>query len=96
MKVWMLLLKVLPKELRVAMGRGESVRPQDEVLYLAAGVADLVAGGVRGAARRLPGLAAVREELRARGELALRRIGAAPEAHMEVLARRVAERSEDG
>ncbi|MCW2947545.1 MAG: hypothetical protein JWR24_4262 [Actinoallomurus sp.] len=78
------------------MGRNESVRPQDEMLYLAAGVADLVVGGMRGGARRLPRLVEMREELRARGELALRRTGSAPEAHLEVLARRVAERNADG
>ncbi|GAA4615220.1 hypothetical protein GCM10023195_66930 [Actinoallomurus liliacearum] len=69
--------------------------PYDEILYLTAGLADLVTGGLRGAARRLPGLAEVREELRARGELAVRRTGPEPESHMEVLARRVAERGAD-
>lgn len=63
----------------------------NEALYLMAGVADLVAEGLRGVTRRMPGLADVRQELRARGELALRR-GAEPVAHMEVLARKAAER----
>jgi hypothetical protein len=76
------------------MGRQD--RPRDELLYLAAGAADLVAEGFRGLGRRLPGLVEVREELRARGELALRRTGTAPEAHLEILARRVVERTQDG
>ncbi len=75
--------------------REDNARPQRDALHLAAGLADLVAGGVRDATRRLPGLAEVREELRARGELALRRTGAPAEAHMELLARRVAERHQD-
>ncbi|GAA3950371.1 hypothetical protein GCM10023085_36180 [Actinomadura viridis] len=78
------------------MGRDGDVRPQDEVVYLVAGLADLVMGGMRDATRRLPGLTAVREELRARGELALKRTGPSSEAHMEVLARRVAERNSHG
>ncbi|WP_199484765.1 hypothetical protein [Actinomadura craniellae] len=78
------------------MKPGERVRPQDEVIYLAAGVADLVMGGMRSTVRRLPGLEAVREELRARGALALRRTGHLPHAHMEVIARRVVERNSDG
>ncbi|GAA2096970.1 hypothetical protein [Actinomadura alba] len=77
------------------MAQGENT-PGDEVLYLAAGVADLMAEGMRGLFRRLPGLVEVRQELRARGELALRRTGTAPEAHMEVLARQVAMRKLDG
>ncbi|SEG88455.1 hypothetical protein SAMN04489712_1226 [Thermomonospora echinospora] len=75
------------------MGRDEDTRAHDEVIYLAAGVADLVMGGMRGAVRRLPGLGEVRQELRARGELALRRTAQTPPAHMEVLARRVGERN---
>ncbi|MGI5200758.1 hypothetical protein ACQEU6_04035 [Spirillospora sp. CA-108201] len=70
--------------------------PRNETLCLAAGVADVVAEGLRGLARRMPGPAEVRQELRARGELALRRSGAAPEAHMEVLARQAAARPQDG
>ncbi|MEU8310189.1 hypothetical protein AB0C84_42120 [Actinomadura sp. NPDC048955] len=70
--------------------------PGNDMLCLAAGVADLVAEGLRVMARRVPGPAEVRQELRARGELALRRNGAAPEAHLEVLARRAAARLRDG
>ncbi|WP_089316687.1 hypothetical protein [Actinomadura mexicana] len=69
---------------------------RNEVLCLAAGVADVVAEGLRVLTRRMPGPAEVRQELRARGELALRRSGAAPEAHMEVLARQAAARPHDG
>ncbi|MEU9843353.1 hypothetical protein AB0C69_29510 [Actinomadura sp. NPDC048032] len=69
---------------------------RNEVLCLAAGVADVVAEGLRGLTRRMPGPAEVRQELRARGELALRRNGAAPEAHMEILARQAATRLQDG
>ncbi|XVQ86608.1 hypothetical protein ACQP2K_04055 [Microbispora siamensis] len=72
------------------------VKPQDEVLHLVAGAADLVAERLRGAARLLPGLTEVREELRARGELALKRAAPASEAHMEILARRAAERHPRG
>ena len=75
------------------MGRDENAGPRNEVLQLAAGAADLVAGGLRDAARRLPRLADVREELRARGELALRRTAPVPEAHPEVLARQVVRRT---
>jgi hypothetical protein len=71
----------------------ENIGPQNEILHLVAGMADLVAGGLRDAARRLPRLAEVREELRARGELALRRTAPAPEAHLEVLSRQVAQRT---
>ncbi len=74
------------------MVRGEDARAHDEVLHLAAGAADVVLGGMRGLVRRLPGLGEVRQELRTRGELALRRNAQAPSAHMEVLARRVSER----
>ncbi|WP_205718141.1 hypothetical protein [Actinomadura soli] len=74
------------------MARNEDAGARDEVLHLAAGAADVVMGGIRGAVRRLPGLGEVRQELRARGELALRRTAQAPPAHMEVLARRVSER----
>ena len=73
------------------MSQDEKLTPPNEALSLMAGVADLVTEGLRGVTRRLPGLADVREELRARGELALKR-GAEPMAHMEVLARTVAER----
>ncbi|MFI0482288.1 hypothetical protein [Actinomadura sp. 9N215] len=75
------------------MVRGENVRVHDEVLHLAAGAADVVMGGMRGVVRRLPGLGEVRQELRARGELALRRTPQTPPAHMEILARRVSERA---
>ncbi|MDN3353142.1 hypothetical protein [Actinomadura sp. DC4] len=75
---------------------GEKVTSRDEVLSLAAGMADLVAEGMRDLARRLPGLTEARQELRARGELALKRVGAEPRAHMEVLARKAAERANDG
>ncbi|WP_433185720.1 hypothetical protein [Actinoallomurus sp. CA-150999] len=78
------------------MGRDDGIKPHDEMLHLAAGLADLVTEGLRGAARRLPGLAEVREELRARGELALKRTGPGSEAHLELLARRAAERGGNG
>jgi hypothetical protein len=67
----------------------------DEILYLVAGLADLVTGGLRNAARSLPGLSDVREELRARGELAVRRTGSGADAHLEVLARKAARRGRD-
>jgi hypothetical protein len=89
----LLLLSVSPKEPRVAVGLDEKAGPQHEMLHLAAGVADLVAGGWREAVRRLPRLAEVREELRARGELALKRNAPIPEAHLEVLSRQVARRT---
>ncbi|MCO5967455.1 hypothetical protein [Actinoallomurus soli] len=76
------------------MASGDGSR--DEILYLAAGLADLVTEGLRGATRRLPGLSEVRQELRARGELAVRRSGPGSEAHLEVLARHVVRRSQDG
>ena len=75
------------------MGLDENVGSQNEVLHLAAGVVDLVAEGWRQTVRRLPGLAEVREELRARGELALKRNVPVPEAHTEVLSRQVAQRT---
>ncbi|MGH3240724.1 MAG: hypothetical protein ACRDNL_10095 [Spirillospora sp.] len=75
------------------MTRDENVRAHDEALHLAAGAADVVLGGMRDVVRRLPGLGEVRRELRARGELALRRTAQTPPAHMEVLARRVSERA---
>ncbi|MBC6457087.1 hypothetical protein [Actinomadura sp. HBU206391] len=78
------------------MGQRENSTPRDEVLYVAAGAADLMAEGLRGLFRRLPGLVEVRQELRARGELALRRTGTASEAHLEVLARQAAGRRHDG
>jgi hypothetical protein len=89
----LLLLSVSPREQRVAVGLDEKAGPQNEMLHLAAGVADLVAGGWREAVRRLPRLAEVREELRARGELALRRNAPLPEAHTEVLSRQVVRRT---
>lgn len=78
------------------MAQGKNVTSRDEVLYLAAGVADLLAEGVRTLTRQLPGLAETRQELRARGELALLRNGTEPGAHMEALARHAAERKQDG
>jgi hypothetical protein len=95
-KIFLISLSVPTKGQKVTMTRDENVASREEALYLAAGVADLLADGLRGVARRLPGLAEVRQELRARGELALRRHGTEPLAHMEVLARRVAERTQDG
>lgn len=75
------------------MGQSAGNGPRNEMLQLAAGVADLVAGGVRDVARRLPGLGEIREELRVRGELALKRNAPVPEAHTEVLSRRVVRRA---
>jgi hypothetical protein len=89
----LLSLSVSSREPRVAVGWDENARPQNEALHLAAGVADLVAEGLRDAARRLPRLTEVREELRVRGELALRRTAPAPEAHLEILSRQVARRT---
>lgn len=90
-KIRLISLRVPTMGQRVIMARDENGTPRNEALHLMAGLADLVAEGLRGATRRLPGLADVRQELRARGELALRR-GVEPVAHMEVLARTVAER----
>jgi hypothetical protein len=73
------------------MGQGAGTR--NEVLQLAAGVADLVAEGLRDVARRVPGLGEIREELRVRGELALKRTAPVPEAHTEVLSRQVVRRA---
>jgi hypothetical protein len=75
------------------VGLDENGGSQNDVLYLAAGVVDLVAGGWRQTLRRLPALAEVREELRARGELALKRNVPVPEAHTEVLSRQVTRRT---
>ena len=95
-KISLISLSVLSKEQKVTMAQGGNGTPRDEVLYLAAGVADLMAERVRGLTRRLPGLAEACQELRARGELALGRTGTEPAAHMEVLARQAAERNQDG
>ena len=65
---------------------------QNDVLQVMAGLADLVAGRVRDVARRLPDLGEIREELRVRGELALKRTAHVPEAHTEVLSRQVVRR----
>ncbi len=67
--------------------------PQNEALQLAAGVADVVMQGLKDAVRRLPRLSEVREELRGRGELALKRTAPVAEAHTEVLARQVVRRN---
>jgi hypothetical protein len=71
------------------MSRDEAAKSLDEVVYLAAGAADMVLDGARSVLRRLPGLGEVRQELRARGELAWCRRAPAAEAHMETLARRL-------
>ncbi|MGI5321139.1 hypothetical protein [Actinomadura nitritigenes] len=78
------------------MSRDETVKSHDEVVYLAAGVADAVLDGARSVLRRLPGLGEVRRELRARGELAWARTVSTSESHMEVLARRAGERGVPG
>jgi len=75
------------------MGQSAGNGPRNEMLQLAAGVADLAAGRFRDAVRRLPGLGEIREELRVRGELALKRTAPVPEAHTEVLSRRVVRRA---
>lgn len=75
------------------MRQDENVGPQSEMLHLVAGMADLMAEGLRNAARRLPRLVEVRDELRARGELALKRAAPVPGAHMEVLSRKVVRRA---
>ena len=72
------------------MGSDENDRAQSEVVQLAVGMADLVAEGVKDAVRRLPRLGEIREELRSRGELALKR--GAPEAHTERLSQQVVRR----
>lgn len=79
----------------------EGERVGDPVL-IAAGAADLVIEGIGTALRRTGALLGRsdlaelardgREELRQRGILALRRYSAAPESHMELLARRAASR----
>ncbi|MFI7616107.1 hypothetical protein ACIBP6_33280 [Nonomuraea terrae] len=66
---------------------------RQEALYLAAGVADVLLGGARDVLRQMPQLAEIRQELRARGELAWGRGVPLGEAHLEVLARRVSERN---
>ncbi|MFD0902147.1 hypothetical protein [Actinomadura sediminis] len=76
------------------MHRDETPKPRDEVMYLAAGAADAVLDGARSVLRRLPGLNEVRQELRARGELAWGRRAPVAEAHMEVLARQVRDRGD--
>ncbi|WP_214411278.1 hypothetical protein [Sphaerisporangium fuscum] len=72
--------------------REEKPAPHEEVLYLTAGLGDLLVEGLRGVTRRLPGLSQVRHELRARGELAVKRMRTTPEPHLELLARQVVER----
>ncbi|MFD3683970.1 hypothetical protein ACFWTE_03990 [Nocardiopsis sp. NPDC058631] len=82
---------------------GDGPERVSEPVLLAAGVADLVFDRVGGALRGarsllgrsdLPELAADgREELRRRGQLALRRYVSVPECHMELLARRAADRT---
>jgi hypothetical protein len=71
---------------------GQGAGTQNEVLQVVAGLADLVAGRVRDVTRRLPDLTEIREELRVRGELALKRTAPVPEAHTEVLSRQVIRR----
>lgn len=76
--------------------------PDGQAVLLAAGLADLAVstlgtalGTVRGLLRRSDGaeLAADAErELTARGRLVLDRYGAAPPAHLEILARRALDR----
>lgn len=78
------------------MSRDETAESRDEVVYLVAGVADVVLDGARSVLRRLPGLGEIRRELRARGELAWGRAAPRSESHMEVLARRVGERGAPG
>jgi hypothetical protein len=75
------------------MGSDENAGAQHEMVKLAAGMADFVLEGWRETVRRLPSLADVREELRARGELALKRNVAVPEAHTEVLCRQAGRRT---
>ncbi|MET9801951.1 polyprenyl synthetase [Streptomyces sp. NPDC006368] len=75
---------------------------ENDAVLLAAGVADLAVtglttalGGLRGLLRRadVAELAGEgRQELKARGRLALDRCAPVPPAHMELLARRVAAR----
>ncbi|MFB9711808.1 hypothetical protein ACWDTT_11295 [Streptosporangium sandarakinum] len=72
--------------------REENPAPRDEVLYLAAGLSDLLVEGLRSVTHRLPGLSQVRQELRARGELAVKRLDTTPQPHLELLARQVVER----
>ena len=74
--------------------REEDGREQ-KAAYLVAGLADLVREHVRDAAMRLPNLDEVCEELRARGELALRRNSPTKDSHLEMLARRVVSRNSD-
>ncbi|MFF3307484.1 polyprenyl synthetase [Streptomyces sp. NPDC004082] len=84
-----------------ARGAGHS-----DVLLLGAGVADLaigamstVVGGLRGLLGRSDVVELAgegREDLKARGQLALDRYAARPPAHMEVLARHAAARRAGG
>lgn len=74
------------------MSRDETAESRDEVVYLVAGVADVVLDGARSVLRRLPGLGEIHRELRARGELAWGRTAPESGPHMEVLARRAGER----
>ncbi|HEX2316558.1 MAG TPA: hypothetical protein VHJ17_22635 [Thermomonospora sp.] len=74
------------------------------LLHTAAGVADVLLGGAEGAARRARSLLRRsdladlardgHDDLRARGELAVRRY--LPEPHLEVLARRAIARRQSG
>jgi hypothetical protein len=95
-KILLISLSVPSNGQKVTMGWDGNIGSREETLCLVAGAADFLVDGLRGVARRLPGLADVRQELRARGELALRRNGTEPLAHMEVLARRAAERHRNG
>jgi hypothetical protein len=79
-------------------GAGRGGRDQ-EALLLVAGLADAALGGAQAVLRRarevtrrsdLAELARDgQEEMKARGRIALRRLGPGPEAHLELLARRV-------
>lgn len=87
-------------------GDGSGASRESDAVLLAAGVADLVCDGigavlrgVRGALKRsdLAELAQDgREEMRARGRLALQRNALVSEPHMELLARQVAARLGQG
>lgn len=79
-------------------GAGKGGGRENEALLLAAGPADAALGGVESLVRRARGLTSRsdlaepaqdgRDEMRARGKLALQRFGPGPEPHMELLARR--------